>query len=67
MTHPHTPWEKHEKLVGRTIVSVGKMTDNEINEWGVDAIVLELDNGSRWWLSSDEEGSRGGDIHQLNE
>jgi hypothetical protein len=66
MSNPHEPWDKHKALVGRTIVAVEKMTDAEVEEWGVDAIVLELDDGSRWWLSADSEGNRGGDIHRTN-
>ena len=66
MTHPTAPWEKHEGLVGRTIVAVGSMTEAEAAKWDVDAIVLELDDGSRWWLSSDSEGNRAGDIHRSN-
>ncbi len=65
MTHPSAPWAKHKELVGRTIVAVGSMTDIEAAEWDLEAIVLEFDDGSRWWLSSDSEGNRGGDIHQL--
>ena len=66
MSNPAAPWTKHNALVGRTITKVTVMTKEELDFWGVPAIVLQLDDGKRWWLSSDSEGNRGGDIHPIN-
>lgn len=65
MSHPREPWSKHTPLVGRTITKVTNMTPEEATLWEVEAIVLELDDGTRWWISSDTEGNRGGDIQPM--
>lgn len=52
-------------LVGRTIRSVGYMTDEEKDNVGFyhKALVIELDDGTVLYPSSDDEGNDAGAIH----
>ncbi len=49
-------------LEGRTIKQVRYMTEDECEElmWDERALVLELDDGTLVWPSSDEEGNQAG-------
>lgn len=57
-------WTKfaQDKLVGRTIVSVRYMTDDEAEEWMwyKKPIIMKLDDGTELMLSCDDEGNDGG-------
>lgn len=51
-----------EMLQGRTIVSVRYMTATEMRAhgWSRKAVVMTLDNGARFYPSSDDEGNEAG-------
>jgi len=57
-------WEKHAEkaLVGRKIVGVRYLSPDEAMklDWGSRPIVFELDNGSLFYPSMDDEGNDGG-------
>lgn len=57
-------------LVGRKIVNVRYLTDEEQNEelgWGSKSIVLELDNGLLLYPSADDEGNDAGALFTSDE
>lgn len=51
-----------KRLEGRKIVNVRYMTKKEAREWMWDSrpVVFELDDGSVWFASADDEGNDGG-------
>lgn len=51
-----------KRLEGRKIVKVRYMTKKEAGDmmWNQRPIVLELDDGSLWFPSADDEGNNGG-------
>lgn len=61
--------QEFAELEGRTIVSVECLTKKEIedNYWychPADTVVLVLDNGQRWILTSDPEGNDAGFMYK---
>lgn len=48
-----------QHLVGRKIVAARYMTDKEVNDmgWGCKPVVFQLDDGSVWFPSQDDEGN----------
>jgi hypothetical protein len=60
-------WTKYAQdvLQGRTIKSVRYMSNDEIDRLGIyhKGLVFELDNGTLFWSSSDDEGNDAGAIH----
>ena len=55
-------------LVGRTIVAVRYMTNDEAEqlEWRSRSVILELDNGDLVWPSRDDEGNDAGALFTTN-
>lgn len=53
----------YEDLIGRKIINIRPMSDDEHNRMGWDkGLILELDNGYVLIPCSDEEGNSGGDL-----
>jgi hypothetical protein len=57
-----------EWLLGRTIVNVRYLTDEEVNELGIYAsgVRLYLDDGTECDVMSDDEGNGPGALHVFN-
>lgn len=57
-------WEKFaaDRLVGRTIVAISYMSDEEAQHmgWAHRPVVMQLDDGSLLWASADDEGNDAG-------
>ena len=49
-----------QALEGKRIVKVDSMSSKETDYWGIECVVLELDDGQRWMIMQDEEGNGGG-------
>jgi hypothetical protein len=66
-----TKWAKtaHDQLVGRKIVAVRYMGDDEAKEfgWYQRPIVIQLDDGNLIYPSADDEGNNGGALFTSNE
>jgi len=64
-------WEEIAKniLLGKRIVMVRYMTEAEIKETGFYnvGLVFELDDGTIFWPTSDNEGNNSGAIHYAKE
>ena len=56
-------------LVGRTIVSVGYMTKEEveINGWSKSGVIMGLDDGTYIYPLADDEGNNPGALDTTNE
>lgn len=66
-----TKWTKiaADMLVGKRIKAVGYMTKDEAksHEWYERAILIELEDGTLLYPSSDDEGNSAGSIFTTNE
>ncbi len=64
-------WEKiaSDQLVGRKIVAVRYMTDEEATDfdWYDRPLVVALDNGLQFFASSDDEGNSAGSLFTSND
>jgi hypothetical protein len=60
--------EVSEKLVGREIIGVRYMTQEEIEDccWFNAAVILKLDDGTLLYPQSDDEGNNAGSIATTN-
>jgi hypothetical protein len=70
-TEIETRWTAYAKkaLLGRKIVRVRYLSDEEMEDMGWDSkpIVLELDNGTLMFPSADDEGNDGGAMFYCSE
>jgi hypothetical protein len=64
-------WAKkaHDQLIGRKIVAVRYMGDDEAKEfgWYQRPVVIQLDDGNLIYPSADDEGNNGGALFTSNE
>ena len=70
MTDIEDRWTKAaaELLVGRRIVSVAYMTEDDANEvdWNHRPLIITLDTGLRFYPSRDDEGNGAGSLFTTN-
>lgn len=65
---PHWTEEARKRFVGRKIVEVRYMTDEERRGmyWSSCPIVIKLDDGTLIYPTSDDEGNDGGALHGIS-